>query len=736
MSTASYKKAFLVSVQKMSPNIDLEKVEKAYDFAEKAHSGQIRQNGEPFITHPASTALYLARIGLDTTTLVAALLHDAAEDTTVTCDDIAHMFGDDVAFLVQSATKIKSSKEYSREQSQIKTLQRMFLAMAKDIRAVLVKLADRLHNMETLYAKPATDQKRIAQETLDIYAPIANRLGMGEMKGLLEDLAFQYLNPEEYSWVEHYAYENIEGKIHFVEEQRDSIKKILETSGVVVLESDGRVKHKYSLYNKLLRYNKDLRQIYDLVALRIVVPNITSCYESLGIIHEHFQPIPGRIKDYIAIPKPNGYQSLHTTVRVTHDETIEIQIRTPEMHREAEYGIAAHWIYKERESLENRGQTVTEKISRKELAWVQALSQWQNEAQDSDEYYESLKIDFFKDRIYVRTPKGDVFDLPDGATPIDFAFRVHTEIGNKCMGAKVNGKMVKMDYELQNNDVVEILTMSNTQGPKHKWLDFAKTHNARNKIRAWLRKNSPEENIKIGKSILERYIQMLTKLSLDQFVAKFTDAEKQKGFKIVGVKNFDELFEALGNGSLTIENAGAILRRNDTELTNKVQSIFDQEGLQKEETTKKRVSKKLRIVVNGDKSLSYSVAQCCKPEVSEVIVGYITKKKGITVHRAGCRNLMSNKYQTKIISASWVDVDSDEHKIQIEVLSLRQPGALRDIASEITNSGVGLTNIQAEIIDDGHIRMNIHLSVASLNQLQKIFKTIEALDFVESVLRV
>lgn len=742
MSTASYKKAFLVSVQKLSPHIDLTKVEKAYDFAENAHAGQMRQNGEPFITHPASTALYLARIGLDTTTLVAALLHDAAEDTTVTCSEIEKVFGEDVAFLVQSATKIKGTKEYSREQNQIKTLQRMFLAMAKDIRAVLVKLADRLHNMETLYAKPVEDQKRIAQETLDIYAPIANRLGMGEMKGLLEDLSFQYLYPEECAWVEHYAYENIEGKIHFVEEQRDIIKELLQENGVPVLKSDGRVKHKYSLYNKLIRYSKDLQQIYDLVALRVVVPNITSCYEALGIIHEHYQPIPGRIKDYIAVPKPNGYQSLHTTVRVSHDEIIEIQIRTPEMHREAEYGIAAHWVYKENSAIHNTADILNPtsgKLSRKELSWVQALSQWQNETKDSEEYFESLKIDFFKDRIYVRTPKGDVFDLPEGASPIDFAFRVHTEVGNKYIGAKVNGKMVKMDYELQNNDCVEILTISNAQGPKHKWLDFAKTHNARNKIRTWLRKNSPEENTAIGRSIAERYVQVLTKLSLDQFMAKFTEAEKQRMLKDIGLKTFNEYFEALGNGSMTLESSRGLLARNDPEISQKIQSIFDQEGLKKEEvgrSIRKRNIQDIRVVVDGEKSLSYSLALCCKPQSFDTIMGYITKKKGITIHKAGCENLIHNIYQTKIVPATWVDLNAEEHKIQIEVMVHRQHGVLRDLASEVTSSGIGLTNIQAEIMNDEHAKVNIHVVITSLQELQKLFKKIEALDFVESVTRV
>lgn len=740
MSTASYKKAFLVSVKKLSPHVDLEKVEKAYDFAEKAHQGQMRQNGEPFITHPASTALYLARIGLDTTTLVAALLHDAAEDTEVTCQDIALSFGDDVAFLVQSATKIKSTNEYTREQNQIKTLQRMFLAMAKDIRAVLVKLADRLHNMETLYAKSPKDQKRIAQETLDIYAPIANRLGMGEMKGLLEDLSFQYLLPEEYTWIEHYAYENIEEKIHFVEQQRDNIKKVLETSGVPVLSSDGRVKHKYSLYNKLLRYNKDLQQIYDLVALRVIVPNITSCYEALGIIHEHYQPIPGRIKDYIAVPKPNGYQSLHTTVRVSEDATIEIQIRTPEMHREAEYGIAAHWVYKEQVAVHNPHihAPVHGKLAKKELSWVQALSQWQNETQDSREYFESLKIDFFKDRIYVRTPKGDVFDLPEGASPIDFAFRVHTEVGYKYIGAKVNGKMVRMDYALQNNDVVEILTISNAQGPKHKWLDFAKTHNARNKIRAWLRKNSPEENKQIGKTLTEKNIQMLTKLNLEQFMAKFTDTEKARILKALQYKTFDEYYEALGNGSITINSARATVQKNDPEINEKIQRIVAEEGLKHEEPSAsvKKPAKEIRAVVNNDRSLSCSLARCCKPKAYDVIVGYITKQKGITVHKAACKNLLTNVYQTKIIPAAWVDIETTEHKIQIDVHVKRQVGVLRDLASEITSIGIGLTHVQAEIIDEGHANVSMLVSVSSLTQLQNLFRVLEGLDFVESVVRV
>ncbi len=737
MSTASYKKAFLLSVQRLSPHIDLPLVEKAYDFAEKAHAGQMRQNGEPFITHPASTALYLAQIGLDTTTLVAGLLHDAAEDSNISLQDIQAAFGEEVAFLVQSATKVKSTDKYSREQNQIKTLQRMFLAMTKDIRAVLVKLADRLHNMETLYAKPVEDQKRIAQETMDIYAPIANRLGMGQTKGLLEDLAFQYLHPEDYSWVEHYAYENIESKIHFVEQQRDIIQGLIMKNGVAVLSSDGRVKHKYSLYNKLLRYNKDLRQIYDLVALRIIVPNITSCYEALGVIHEHFQPVPGRIKDYIAVPKPNGYQSLHTTVRVTHDDTIEIQIRTPEMHREAEYGIAAHWIYKEHEGLGQNSISPSGKSIKKELAWVESLSQWQKEAQDTQEYYESLKIDFFKDRIYVRTPKGDVFDLPEGASPIDFAYRVHTEIGNKCMGARVNGKMVKMDYPLQNNDMVEILTISNAQGPKRKWLDYAKTHNARSKIRAWLRRNNTEENIRIGREIAEHQIQILTKMKLEQFWNFFSEAERHKMVKAVGFNSLDEIFEALGNGTLTMEKGRARLKIIHPELDTKLSDLILQHGIQHEETLTKRKSsiQDIRVVVNGDKSFSYSLALCCKPKPFDTIIAYITTKKGITVHKAACDNVGKNLLEDKFISASWYDPSADEHKIQVQVVVRRNPRVLRDIAAEVGNLGVGVNHIQAEILDDERAQINLQVLVSNIEQIQVLFRTIESLDIVESVTR-
>lgn len=736
MPTLANKSTFLKHIGRVAPKADHALIEKAYEYAKKAHAGQMRANGEPFLVHPASTALYLAELGLDSDTIAAGLLHDAVEDADIAIADIKKEFGPDVAFLVQGTTKIQEQqpKLYNRDYNQVLTLQRMFLAMAKDVRAVLVKLADRLHNMETLYAKSPEDQKRIAQQTLDIYAPIANRLGMGELRGRLEDLSFKYLYPEEYSWVEKYAFQNVERRKQLVDELSEMVKKILVDSNIKVIGTDGRVKHKYSLYKKLLRYDRNVNLIHDLVALRIIVPNVATCYEVLGILHEKFRPLQGRIKDYIAAPKSNGYQSLHTTVYANHSDTVEFQIRTPEMHREAEFGIASHWHYKENSFASLFGLKKS-KISKKDMAWIKELSKWKQDINSNhEEYVQAIKIDFFKDRIYVRTPKGDIFDLPEGSTPLDFAYRIHTDVGNSYAGARVNTKMVRLNHALANNDIVEIIT-SKTHTPKRKWLDYVRTSNARSKIRAALRKQDPEENRRIGHEILEKQIHILTGMRLDQFASRLSSEQLARFFKSLEVKNLDQLFQVLGEGSLTFDVARNRIQTNDPELFKDLLSLASTLGLQPKPTLKPQIDTTQLVKINNDTTLKTTIAKCCHPEPQDTIIGYIAQKKGITIHQINCDNVKKEAADEKLVPAQWVREIHDKHIIGLEIIVKRQTGVLREITSEIATQGIGVANIKAHLLNNEQAIMNIDIMIDSLNQVHDLVATLDALTFVDSIRR-
>lgn len=459
-------------------------IRRAYEFAEKAHQGQKRESGENYIIHPFAAALTLAKLNLDTTTIIAALLHDVLEDTKITPKELEKEFGKEINFLIQGVSKISKIK-YKGTGLRVENLRKMTLAMAEDIRVILIKLADRLHNMETLKFLPETKRKRIALETLEIYAPLASRLGMGELKGHLEDLAFPYVYPQEYQWLLKQTQEKYQEREKYLKKIQPILEKALREEKVEDFQIQMRAKHYYSLFKKLQKYDMDFGKIYDLAALRIVVPTVEKCYLILGIIHKLWRPLPGRIKDYIALPKPNGYQSLHTTVFCVDGKITEFQIRTPKMHEEAETGIVAHWAYSEIGKPMN-GVKVNEKF-----AWVKQLKEWQNEVHGSDEFLDSLKIDFFKDRIFVLTPKGDVIDLPEGATPVDFAYQIHSDVGDRCAGAKVNNKMVSLDHVLNSGDVVEIINQKNKK-PSPSWLDFAKTNEAKNRIRRYLNITAPK----------------------------------------------------------------------------------------------------------------------------------------------------------------------------------------------------------------------------------------------------
>ncbi|MCK4781569.1 bifunctional (p)ppGpp synthetase/guanosine-3',5'-bis(diphosphate) 3'-pyrophosphohydrolase [Candidatus Parcubacteria bacterium] len=582
----------LKKIKTYNPDADFELIKKAYDFAKKAHQGQKRESGEDYIQHLLRTACCLAEMKLSANTIAAGLLHDTVEDTEITNKDIQKEFGKEIAFLVEGISKLGKIK-YHGVQRHVENLRKIFLAMAKDIRVVLIKFCDRLHNLETLNYLPPEKQKRIAMETLEIYAPLCYRLGMGGLKGRLEDVSFPYVYPKEYQELLNQVKEQYEEREKYLKKVNSVVEKKLRKAGVRVIEIHSRSKRYYSLYKKLQRYDNDLSKIYDLVALRIIVKDVKDCYRTLGIIHKLWKPLPGRIKDYIAMPKLNTYRSLHTTVFCLGGKIIEFQIRTPKMHKEAEFGIAAHWYYSEQRGLASRIKKLITKAPEKKLQWVKQLQEWQEEAKDfsPDEYLKSLKIDFFKNRIFVFTPRGDVIDLPDGATAVDFAYAVHTEVGNQCAGAKINEKMVSLSQPLKNEDVVEII-IDKKRIPSQDWLKFVKTNMARSRIKNWFKRESQSSRLIKGKQILGKAIQDI----------KIKEKKVIKSLKI----------------SL-------------------------------------KPKKKPKVFIAGKTGYLINLAKCCDPKPGDKIQAYITKDQGASVHKIDCARLKQaqKKWPQKIIQASW-----------------------------------------------------------------------------------
>ena len=580
----------LEKFKEFHPQGDVAIIEKAYQFAQKAHWGQKRLSGQDRLEHLLRTAYTLVELKLDSTSLAGGLLHDILEYTSITLEQIKKEFGNEIASLVEGITfvdKIRHHHKDNETEKQIENLRKIFLAMAKDIRVVLIKLADRLHNMQTLYALPEEKQKRLAYETLEIYAPLADRLGIGRLHGKLQDLAFQYLMPGEYYWLVNQVRDKYLEREKYLEKITPYLEKELLKENIKPTQINRRAKHYYSLYLKLKRYEMNLNQIYDLVALRVIVPTVGDCYTTLGVIHKLWRPLPGRIKDYIALPKPNSYQSIHTTVFCQDGKITEIQIRTMQMHEEAERGIAAHWYYSKQKGLKAYLKKIFTPAPEKELKWIQQLQKWQKETHaPPDEFYQFLKIDFFQDRIFVFTPKGDVIDLPEGATPLDFAYQIHSDIGHHCQGAKVDGKMVALNTPLHNGQVVEIITQKNAR-PSRDWLKIAKTHQALDKIRQWLSKNQ-----------------------------KQTTGETPRETK---------------------EEVKKELSRPDQPI----------------KTATRQITLKPAVEVAGDPKIAASLAKCCSPQPPDDIVGYITLNQRITVHKRNCHNLTKIKDPKRLISVNW-----------------------------------------------------------------------------------
>ncbi|SUY47394.1 GTP pyrophosphokinase [Clostridium putrefaciens] len=717
-------------IEKNSNIVDKEFIEKAYNLANYAHEKQRRESGEPYIVHPVEVACILAGFGMDENTIAAGLLHDVIEDTDYSFEDIEREFNKEVAILVDGVTKLGKIKYKTKEEQQADNVRKMLLAMTKDIRVILIKLADRLHNMRTLRYMPVEKQKEKAKETFDIYAPLAHRLGMFKIKWELEDLAFRYINPNEYyDLVRRIAEKRIERE-EYISTIISDLSNRLENASI---ESDieGRPKHFYSIYRKMVNKNKTIDQIFDLTAIRILVDNIKDCYAVLGIVHTVYKPIPGRFKDYIAMPKPNMYQSLHTTVIGPQGKTFEIQIRTFEMHKTAEYGIAAHWKYKEGDKGQGEGGDLDSKFS-----WLRDMLEWQKETSDAEEFMEGFKIDLFSDEVFVFTPKGEVINLPYDSTPIDFAYRIHTDIGNKCIGSKVNGNMVPLDYKLKTGEIVEVLTSSTPKGPSIDWLNIAKSNQAKSKIRAWFKKEKREENVSKGKEILEKE----SKKQGYNFGEIAKGEIFDKVLKRYNFNNIDDLFAAVGMGVIVPSTVVIKLKEgtsnNSSSALESLQSKITEDNISHHDE-KPMNDKGYGITVKGLTNVLVRFAKCCNPVPGDGIIGYITKGRGISVHRSDCKNIksMDEDDDGKFIEVEWGNNRIDGYISEVQLKAEDRSGLLSDVMVVIVESKMNLHAINAKSIKGNIATINVRLKINDIEQLKEFMKKVKKIQGVIEVYR-
>ena len=715
--------------KEITKRVDTKLIMKAYNLANEKHKNQKRSSGEPYIIHPLNVAYILAGIGLDESTLCAALLHDVVEDTDLTNKDLSEMFGEEIAQMVEGVTKLSTIQFATVEEKQVENYRRMFLAMGKDIRVILIKLADRLHNMRTL--KYLTRERQIAnaKETLDLYAPLANRLGLYSIKAELEDLGFKYLKPEEYHELVEGINKKKDERLKFIEKIMDDIHVQLKKQRIDA-EVTGRAKHLYSIYGKMKRDNCTLDQIYDLFAMRIIVNSVKDCYAALGVVHEMYSPMPGRFKDYIAVPKPNMYQSIHTTLLGEKGTPFEVQIRTWDMHRVAEYGIAAHWAYKEANFLGRGKKNVV--VTEDKLAWLRETLEWQQELQDPTQFLENLKTELFEDEVYVFTPKGAIKVLPKGSTPIDFAYSIHAEIGNHMTGCKINSKMVPIITEIKNGDIVEIITSENSKGPSLDWLKFVKSTSAKTKINSWFKKEKKAENIEKGKEQIEKELKRLGISHEKLFKVDYINAMLNR-YKY---KDLEEMYAAVGFGANT---ATKVIARMLIEYRKDHKEEDIEEKLKELEIT--RTQKKTKpsnngVIVKGIDNCLVKLSKCCNPLPGDEIIGYITRGRGVSVHRKDCVNIKDLfKEENRIIDVAWEKEQQASYDVNLTVLANDRLGLLADIMNVLSNTKANLVEINGKTGKDRIALIDITIEIKNLDELNNILKSIRKVDSVYEVKR-
>ena len=716
------------------PSSDITDIEKAYKIAKNAHEGQLRKSGEPYIIHPLCVAIILSQLELDKESIVAGILHDVVEDTVMTQEELEIEFGSEVALLVDGVTKLTRLKyKQDKLDEQAENLRKMFLAMAKDIRVIMIKLADRLHNMRTMQYQSPEKQLEKSRETLDIYAPLAHRLGISKIKIELDDLAMKYLLPDVYAEIDRKVNAIRPGQETFIEQIRKEVEMHLSNAGIKAVVS-GRVKHHFSIYRKMVNQNKTLDEIYDIFALRVIVETEQDCYGALGIIHEMYKPIPGRIKDYIAMPKPNMYQSLHTTLISNDGAPFEVQIRTEEMHKVAEFGIAAHWKYKE-----GKSGVQTKDSYEAKLSWLRQILEWQKEMSDNKEFMDSLKADLslFSDSVYCFTPSGDVKNLPAGSCPIDFAYLIHSAVGNTMVGARVNGQLVNIDYKIKNGDRIEIITSQNSKGPSRDWLKIVKSAQARTKINQWFKREFKEENIARGKELIQEYAKNAGRSLSDITKPEYVE----KALNKYGFTDWDALLSAVGHGSLKEgQVVNKLVEEYERDKKNKLKDSDIIDNIKKDQQKKSKEYKigKNGIIVKGVGDVSVHLSRCCHPVPGDEIIGYITRGRGITIHRTDCSNVLNfpENERNRLIEAEWTGSEvTGTFDAKVEIFSENRVGLLAELSIIFTESDIDVKSVNVRINKKNQATTVFGFEVKGKEELRKIASRIKTIDGVIEVRR-
>ncbi|MFD1177060.1 RelA/SpoT family protein [Paenibacillus puldeungensis] len=708
---------------------DLHRIREAYEFAEQAHHGQVRKSGEPYILHPLAVADIVVNMQMDVLSIIAALLHDVVEDTTVSLKEIQDKFGGDCALLVDGLTKLERIKFRSKEEQQNENYRKMFIAMAQDIRVIVIKLADRLHNMRTLKYQSEESQRRIAYETLEIFCPIANRLGISAIKWEMEDIALRYLNPQQYYRIANLMRKKRAEREEYIKNVISRISEKLDEMGVHA-DLSGRPKHIYSVYKKMTVKNKQFNEIYDLLAIRIIVDNIKDCYATLGIIHTLWKPMPGRFKDYIAMPKANMYQSLHTTVVGPNGEPTEVQIRTWDMHRTAEYGIAAHWAYKEG--------TDSSGMEKNRMTFFSEILELQHEAKDASEFVESLKMDFFSDLVFVFTPSGEVIELPAGSVPLDFAYRIHTEVGNRTIGSKVNGRIVPLDHKLKTGDIVEILTSKHSYGPSQDWLKIAQSSHARSKIKQWFKKEKREENVEKGRDAIERELK---RAGIDSSLW-MTDEKLLEAAKKYAFNDIDDMLSAIGFGGITasqvVTKLTEKLRKEQEEAAGHIELTSEvKEVKAAPEERKHRPTN--GVVVKGIDNLLVRFARCCNPVPGDEIVGYITRGRGVSVHRSDCPNIPTGndgEEAARVIDVEWEDAIEANYSVDIEITGHDRRNFLNEVLQAVSESKTNISAVSGRSDKNKMALVHMTILIRNTDHLQSVVEKIKRVKDVYTVHRI